>query len=122
MLSFFDPTLMANFVSCSGSSDAHSRWVYLVIAIILIKILLALIPANIAKNKGYKYADFYIIGLLSFCVGLIIALCLSNKAESNTQNKTHSNAEEIEKYYGLFQKGIITEEEYEAKKKELLRQ
>ena len=43
-----------------------------------------------------------------------------NNNNNNNSNSTNSSADEIEKLYNLFKKGIITEEEYNNKKKRLL--
>ena len=42
------------------------------------------------------------------------------QAKNAKQEMQHSNADEIEKYKKLFDKGIITQEEFDAKKKQLL--
>lgn len=40
---------------------------------------LAFIPATIARNKGYSYGGFWALGFFFFLIGLIVALCLSDK-------------------------------------------
>ena len=41
---------------------------------------LALIPAFIARKRGYGFAGFFLLSLLfSFLIGLIVALCLPNR-------------------------------------------
>jgi len=40
---------------------------------------LAFIPANIARKKGYSYGGFWALGFFFFIVGLIVALCLTDK-------------------------------------------
>lgn len=49
------------------------------VIVLLIGAGLALIPANIAKNKGYSFAGFWCLSFfLSFLIGLIVALCLKD--------------------------------------------
>lgn len=42
------------------------------------------------------------------------------KANSSSEKSTSSDADEIEKLYGLMKKGVITQKEFEQKKKRLL--
>lgn len=52
-------------------------------------IVFATIPANIAKNKGYGFAGFFILGLFGFfLIALIIKLCLSDKNQQMNEFKT----------------------------------
>ncbi len=46
-------------------------------------IVLALWPATIAKNKGYSFALFLLLGILvSFILALIVAALLKDKTET----------------------------------------
>lgn len=98
-------------------------------------IVFATIPANIAKNKGYGFAGFFILGLFGFfLIALIIALCLSDKNQQMNEFKTTlysaNNApnqkeppmqsEQIGAYYSLLQQGAISQEEFDAMKKKIL--
>ena len=97
------------------------------IMVAAVKIGIALIPANIAKKKGYSFAGFFIMGIFFFLIGLIVSLCLDDKTvqPNNTiiqkpDNYNSSVADEIKKLKELMDSGIINSEEFEAKKKELL--
>lgn len=111
---------------------------YLIIYIIVIlglfsRIVFALIPAKIAQNKDYSGALFLLFGIFSFVFALITALCLANKNPQNTVTVVHTvpqphlttfanNARitKLKQYKELLDSGIITQEEFDQKKKELL--
>lgn len=90
-----------------------------------VKVGLAILVGKIAQNKGYGFAGFFILGLFFFFIGLIIALCLSNKKEqvpniTNVINTPTESSDEILKLKKLLDENIITQEEFDAKKKQLL--
>ena len=97
------------------------------IAIIFgIRIGLAFVPAKIAKMKGYSFGGFYALGIISLLISLILALCFKDKNAPAKEYKVDfaTNplaAQEIEKYHNLYKQGIITEEEFNLKKNELLK-
>lgn len=45
-------------------------------------LVLALIPAMIAKNKGYEPALFYLYGLFFFLIALVHSMLLASKQEA----------------------------------------
>lgn len=95
---------------------------------------LAFIPANIAKNKGYSFGLWWFYGWMLFIVAIIHVSCIPDKnaqqilAQSAAQapyapilNSERSVADEIKKYKELMDQGVITEEEFQAKKRQLLK-
>ena len=50
---------------------------YLIVFIILL--IVAVIPAKIAKAKGYSFGGFYAFGVFFFLPALIVALCIKEK-------------------------------------------
>lgn len=86
-------------------------------------ILLLLIPAvifgciaqNFGKKKGYGEGICFAAGFALGIIGLIIVLLLPDK-NADAQSKL----DDLLKYKQLFDSGAITQEEFEAKKKELL--
>lgn len=94
---------------------------YYVISLIIAAVL-ALIPANIAKNKGKSFGLWWFYGWLLFIVALIHSLLLPdpNVQTIVTTTKATSRADEIMKYKKLLDSGVITQEEFEVKKKQLL--
>lgn len=109
----------------SGASGVLSV-VIPIILILIIKICLGILVGNIAKKKGYSFAGFFILGLFFFIIGLIVALCIYDKsAQINTltnvlKTAKTSNTEELLHLKELLDKNIITQEEFEQKKKRLL--
>jgi ribosomal protein S14 len=45
-------------------------------------LLLALIPAKIASNKGYSFAAFYIFGVFLWLVAIIVAAVISPRTDA----------------------------------------
>lgn len=94
--------------------------IWLLFALLLI--FLARIPADIAAKKGYSKVGFFIFGLFLFLIALIVALCLSDKNQQPQliDGNNVSPADELKKYKELFDQGILTKEEFEKKKSDLL--
>jgi len=71
---------------------------------------------RMADKKGYSYAAFAAIGFFIPIIGLIIAAVLPDKNASPNQTA----AQQIADYKKLLDDGAITQDEYDAKKRELL--
>ncbi len=84
---------------------------------------LAFIPATIAKRKGYSFAGYYVFGVLLFLPALIVALVVQDKT-ANSKHSNVSNAEDnidrLLKCKKLLDEGVITQEEFDEKKRQLL--
>ena len=85
-----------------------------------IAVLLGLIPATIAKNKGYRFGPWLLYGSLLFLIAFIHSLILKNLNTSNQITTHTSGADELKKYKDLLDNGVISQEEFDAKKKQLL--
>jgi predicted MFS family arabinose efflux permease len=89
------------------------------VLIILISIGIAIAFGFICKSqaakKGYSETGFFCLGFFLGVIGLLIAFLIPSK-----QSEAVSNADGLLKYKELLDKGVITKEEFEAKKKELL--
>ena len=89
--------------------------------IVLILLPLAFLPTIIAIKKNHKYKiPIIIVNILgSFLggIGWLIAFiwCFIEPKPSNTSN-------EIQKLHELKEKGALTQDEYDSKKRELLEQ
>lgn len=85
---------------------------------------LAFIPANIAKNKGYSFGLWWFYGWMLFIVAIIHVSCISdknaNQVSIQTANSGQSVADELKKYKELMDQGVLTEEEFQTKKRQLL--
>jgi hypothetical protein len=99
-----------------------SIWQILIISVVLLPLLF--IPTIIAlvRNHPYKIPIILIniFGAWLWGIGWVIALIWCFIWPSNVSNTSASRAEEIEKMYELKEKGILTDAEFELKKKELL--
>ena len=87
--------------------------------VLILGLLLGVVPARIAKKKGYSFAGFYLFGLFLFIPAVIVALILTDR--NAAEAPASSAADEIAKYKQLLDSGAITEQEFEAKKAELLK-
>lgn len=96
--------------------------VYLFLTLAIAAVL-GLIPANIAKSKGYSFGLWWFYGWMLFIVAIIHVCVLPDKnATQNTNGfvAPRSEADELMKYKELLDSGVITQEEFDAKKKQLL--
>ena len=100
---------------------------------LLIAAGLGLIPANIAKNKGYSFGLWWFYGWMLFIVAIIHVTLIPDKNpkpvpvtvqgtefNANSTVKEKSAADELKKYKDLLDEGVITEEEFAKKKAQLL--
>lgn len=49
--------------------------------VLLFAVLLAFIPASMAKKKGYSYGGFWVFGFFLWLPAIIVAACLSDKTK-----------------------------------------
>ena len=85
---------------------------------IIIAAGLGLIPANIAKGKGYSFGLWWFYGWMLFIVAIIHVNFLPDK---NSPSQSLFAADELKKYKELEKEGIITEEEFQEKREQLLK-
>lgn len=96
------------------------------IAILMFAALLGCIPGAIAQSKGHSFVAWWFFGWMLFIVALPCSLMLKTRNEQPTATPHVlppagvSPAEEIERFATLKEKGLISEAEYEAKRKQLL--
>ena len=94
--------------------------------ILLIAAGLGFIPASIAESKGYSFWGWWLYGWFFFLIALIHISLLPDISKENEEKSKEkaalemNAAEELKKYKELLDKGVITEEEYQEKKKQLL--
>lgn len=96
---------------------------YIVLTLTL-SALLGLIPANIAKNKGYSFGLWWFYGWMLFIVAIIHVQFIPDKNSPQniyTRSNVQSVADEIKKYKELLDENVITEEEFKEKKEQLLK-
>ena len=99
------------------------------IVTLLIAAVLGLIPANIAKNKGYSFGLWWFYGWMLFIVAIIHVqpaphtpyMWAGSVPYTPMQASSQSVADELKKYKELFDQGVLTEAEFAAKKEQLLK-
>ena len=90
-----------------------------VILFIFYMLLFAFVCDSLGEKKGSsKYGFFwgYFLGIL----GLIILWALSNNQTNTTVVNNLSNADELKKYKDVLDNGVIIQDEFDQKKKQLL--
>lgn len=100
--------------------------------ILVIAAGLALIPASIAKRKGYSFGLWWFYGWMLWIVAIIHVSCIPDKNaqqapiyQNNSipycppSNAGQSAADELKKYKELLDSGTITQEEFDAKKMQI---
>ena len=93
-----------------------------IIMMLGIAALLGLIPANIAKNKGHSFGLWWFYGWMLFIVAIIhVQFIPDENARQSAYMPTQSVADELKKYNALFEQGVLTEEEFNTKKEQLLK-
>lgn len=107
--------------------------VYIIVSLV-VAAGLGLIPASIAKNKGYNFGLWWFYGWMLFIVAIIHVSVIPDKNAQQIplnaayhipycppSSDTQSAASELQKYKELKDQGIISEEEFQAKKEQLLK-
>ena len=95
---------------------------------------LGVIPGVIAKNKGYNFWLWWFYGWMIFIAAIIHVNVIPNKKTQQVPinatsqipycpptNLGQSAADELKKYKELKDQGVVTEEEFQAKKEQLLK-
>lgn len=92
------------------------------IGTLLVAAVLGIIPAKIAQSKGYDFTLWWFYGWMLFIVAIVHALVLPDKNEQKKVGNSFSgsSADELLKYKKLLDDEIITQEEFDEKKKQLL--
>lgn len=84
---------------------------------------LGFIPANIAKKKGYSFGLWWFYGWMLFIVAIIHVNLIPDKnaqAEAAQGSAALGAADALKQFKELLDAGAITQEEYDAKKRQLL--
>jgi uncharacterized membrane protein YqaE (UPF0057 family) len=94
------------------------------IALVIVALLIYFLPSLVARKKQNANAIFILNLLLGWTLlGWVVALvwALTNEEKTaGTARPPHSSADEISKLADLKSRGIISEAEFESKKKKLL--
>lgn len=105
---------------------------------LIVAAFLGLIPATIAKNKGYSFGLWWFYGWMLFIVAIIHVCCIPDKnnnasihtmptpvvCQENAVKSGFSSENEkikaLKGYKELLDSGVITREEFEKKKTNIL--
>jgi len=122
------PRQQQKYVQQVNASSGMTR-LELIQQVALILVLLAFIPATIAKIKGRSFIAWWILGFLCFIVVFPAAIYMKKLTggeappqslpKKGLLNKT-GVYEKIENLSKLKEKGILSSDEFEDKKRELL--
>jgi hypothetical protein len=85
---------------------------------LVIMLTLAVFPAVIANMKGHNPVVWYIYGCVFLPTALVQAILLRNR--KGRQTSAISQADELERWVRLRTLGLLTEAEFEKKKRQLL--
>lgn len=101
----------------------------------VVSALLALIPANIAKQKGRSFGLWWLYGCALWIVAFIHSIVITDESAKQEQpdnapapnpcgapnDSWREAAEELKKCKELLDDGILTEDEFKARKERLLK-
>ena len=116
------------YVKPVNASSGMTR-LELIQQVALILVLLAFIPATIAKIKGRSFIAWWVLGFLCFIVVFPAAIYMKKFTEGEEPPKSLPKKgllnktgvyEKIENLSKLKEKGILSSDEFEDKKRELL--
>lgn len=82
---------------------------------LIVGIVFGIASGKVAEKKGYSYNAFGALGFFLGAIGLIVALVMPDKAV-----KSVDIADGLLKYKRLLDEGVISQGEFNAKKKELM--
>lgn len=97
---------------------------------LLIAAFLAIIPASIARDKGYNFGLWWFYGWMLFIVAIIHVQFIPDK-KAHADGKSHSTSvsyypsslgtvdEEMKLYKQQLEKGEISEEEYKRRERQI---
>lgn len=86
---------------------------------LVIAIVFCVICLKIGANKGYNPALCGVLGFFLGVIGLIVVAVLPNKKIDQAIMQS-TEADSLMKYKELLDQGIITQEEFDRKKNEIL--
>lgn len=90
----------------------YPETMFVLLIVIVYGVACAVVSGNMVEKKGYSKGAFMALGFIAGIIGVIVAAVLPDKRGGN--------ADALLKYKELLDKGIITQEEFDMKKNELM--
>ena len=129
-------------ISADPSAFAYLTTLLPLFFLLAISVALAFIPATIARKKGYSQGLFWLFGFFLFLPAIIVACCIEDKTKPKPPTAVYvaqpyappyappaappapssspSPIDELQRYKDLLDRGVISQEEYDAVKAKLL--
>lgn len=129
-------------ISADPSAFAYLTTLLPLFFLLAISVALAFIPATIARKKGYSQGLFWLFGFFLFLPAIIVACCIEDKTKPKPPAAVYiaqpyappyappaappapadspSPVDELQRYKDLLDRGVISQEEYDAVKAKLL--
>lgn len=129
-------------ISADPSAFAYLTTLLPLFFLLAISVALAFIPATIARKKGYSQGLFWLFGFFLFLPAIIVACCIEDKTKPKppaavyiaqpyaqpyappaapaAPSSSPSPVDELQRYKDLLDRGMISQEEYDAVKAKLL--
>lgn len=134
---------MENIYDTDASTVTFAIQAFLPLFFMLaISVALGFIPATIARKKGYSQGLFWLFGFFLFLPAIIVACCIEDKTKPKPPTAVYvaqpyappyappaapaapadstSPVDELQRYKDLLDRGVISQEEYDAVKAKLL--
>lgn len=106
-------------------ADTVATSIAYIIGVLIASCIFGFITKTMNENKGYQGGFAW--GFWLTIIGVIVVACKpdnrinSQQNQNNLQISGQSAADEIKKYKELYDQGIITAEEFQTKKEQLLK-
>ena len=134
---------MENIYDTDASTVTFAIQAFLPLFLMLvISAALGFIPAYLARKKGYSQGLFWLFGFFLFLPAIIVACCIEDKTKPKTPTAVYvaqpytppyappaapaapadspSPVDELQRYKDLLDRGVISQEKYDAVKTKLL--
>ena len=92
-------------------------FIYIII-VLAVSCIFGIITKSINESKGYNGGFAW--GFWLGCVGIIVVACRQSNLKSAAQPTVINEKDELAKFKKMFEDGIITEQEYQEKRKKIL--
>lgn len=92
-----------------------------IVVALVVGVICAYASTNIAREKGYEPLLYGVLGFCLGVIGLIVALVIPDKSNKGLTDSA-TTAEALTNYKKLLDEGILSQEEFDEKKRQLLEQ